>query len=83
VEVADEPRARSHAQGQPLRARTISDYWIVNLVEGVVEIYRDPEPDPSAVFGWRHRSATRMAPPASVAPLAWSRARIAVADLLP
>lgn len=84
VEVAESSLELDRARKGSLYARaTISDYWIVNLVEGVVEIHRDPEADPSAVFGWRHRSATRLAPPASVAPLAWSRARIAVADLLP
>ena len=33
--------------------------------------------------GWRYRSVTWLAPPAAVAPLAFSDARIAVADLLP
>src|SRR5438876_341374 len=31
----------------------VADYWIVNLVDHVVEIYRDPVRDPSAEFGWR------------------------------
>jgi hypothetical protein len=48
-----------------------------------VEVYRDPEPDASAAFGWRYRSVTRLAPPAIVAPLAFRGERIAVADLLP
>ena len=61
----------------------VPDYWIVNLVDGVVEVYRDPAPDASAAFGWRYRSVTRLAPPATVAPLAFSGERIAVADLLP
>ena len=61
----------------------VPDYWLVNLVDGVVEVYRDPEPDASAAFGWRYRSVTRLAPPATVAPLGFSGERIAVADLLP
>jgi hypothetical protein len=55
----------------------------VNLVDGVVEVYRDAEPDASAAFGWRYRSFTRLAPPVTVAPLAFSGEHIAVADLLP
>jgi Uma2 family endonuclease len=61
----------------------VSDYWILNLVERVVEVYRDAGPDASAVFGWRYRSVTRLAAPATIAPLAWSGARNALADLLP
>jgi hypothetical protein len=49
----------------------------------MVEVYRDPEPDASAIFGWRYRTITRLAPPATVAPLAFGDARIAVAHLLP
>ena len=55
----------------------------MNLVDRVLEVYRDPEPDPSAPYGWRYRSITVLAPPAVVAPLAFTSRRIAVADLLP
>ena len=61
----------------------IRDYWIVNLVDRVLEVYRDPGPDPSAPYGWRYRSVTTLTPPAVVAPLAFASGRIAVADLLP
>ena len=55
----------------------------VNLVDRVVEIYRDPSPDPAAIYGWRYRSITTLAPPASVVPLAFASSHIPVADLLP
>jgi len=61
----------------------IQDYWIVNLVDRVVEIYRDPGPDPSAPYGWRYRSVATLTPPAVVVPLAFTSSQIAVADLLP
>ncbi len=61
----------------------VQDYWIVNLIARVLEIYRDPVPDPSAPCGWRYRSVTTLAPPAVAAPLALPATRIAVADLLP
>ena len=48
-----------------------------------MEVYRDPEPDASAAFGWRYGSVTRLEPPATVAPPAFSGEHIAVADLLP
>jgi Uma2 family endonuclease len=61
----------------------IADYWIVNLVDRVLEVYREPEPKPSASDGWRYRSVTTLAPPASVSPLAFASIQIAVSDLLP
>jgi Uma2 family endonuclease len=84
VEVAESSLEldRAHKGSVYARAR-VADYWIVNLVEGVVEVYRDPAPDASAAFGYGYRSATRLAPPAIVVPLAFNGERVAVADLLP
>jgi Uma2 family endonuclease len=73
---------RQHKGSLYARA-TIQDYWIVNLVDRVLEVYRDPGPDPSAPYGWRYQSVATLAAPAVVAPLAFSAGRIAVADLLP
>ena len=84
VEVAESSLDFDRTCKGSLYARAgVPDYWIVNLVDVVVEVYRDPEPDASAAFGWRYRSVTRLAPPATVVPLAWSGEHIAVADLLP
>ncbi len=84
VEVAESSLAFDRLHKGSLYARAeIQDYWIVNLVDRVLEVYRDPGPDSSAPYGWRYRSVTTLAPPAAVAPLAFTTARIAVADLLP
>ena len=84
VEVAESSLELDRAGKGSLYARAgVAEYWIVNLVEGVVEVYRDPEPDASAVFGFRYRSVTRLVPSASLVPLALGSAPIAVADLLP
>lgn len=84
VEVAESSLDFDRTRKGSLYARAaIPDYWVVNLVDGVVEVYRDPEPDASAAFGWRYRSVTRLAPPATVTPLGFSGKRIAVAGLLP
>ena len=61
----------------------VADYWIVNLVERVLEVYRDPAREASAPFGWRYRSVERLTAPDRVALLALPAVRIAVADLLP
>lgn len=60
----------------------VPDYWIVNLVDRVLEVYREPAPDPAAAFGWRYRSVHRLTAPASVTPIALPACTIAVADLL-
>jgi len=55
----------------------------VNLVDVVLEVYRDPVRSPSARHGWEYRSVRSLPPGAMVSPLAAPVARIAVADLLP
>ena len=84
VEVAESSLELDRGGKGSLYARAgVADYWVVNLPEGVVEVYRDPQPEASVAFGHAYRSVTRLAPPAIVAPLAWRGVQIAVADLLP
>ena len=83
VEVAESSLELDRSGKGSLYARAdLADYWIVNLSEGVVEVYRDSQPDASAAFGHSYRSVSRLAPPATVVPLAFS-GQLAVADLLP
>ena len=84
VEIAETSLAidRRHKGGLYARAG-IADYWIVNLPDAVLEIYREPAPSASAPFGWQYRSVQLLVRDASVRPLAGSSAHIAVADLLP
>jgi Uma2 family endonuclease len=84
VEVAESSLAFDREHKASLYARAeIQDYWIVNLVDRVLEVYRDPGPNPSAPYGWRYRSVATLAPPAVVVPLSFPSAQVAVADLLP
>jgi Uma2 family endonuclease len=84
VEVADSSLAfdREHKGSLYARAR-LDDYWIVNLVDRVVEIYRRPIQAPSAPFGWRYASREVLSAESSVELLAAPGARILVSDLLP
>ena len=84
VEVAESSLATDREHKGSLYARAgIGDYWIVNLVDRVLEVYREPAPESAAPFGWRYRSVTPLGPEASAEPLAAHGARIPVADLLP
>jgi hypothetical protein len=64
-------------------AGSISDYWIVNLVQRQLEVYREPIADASQPFGFRFNTQTILDPSAKVSPLAMPKASISVSDLLP
>src|SRR5437867_1487161 len=84
VEVADSSLAHDRARKGSLYARAgVADYWIVNLVDGCLEVYRDPVPSSEAWYGWEYASARRYRPEESVAPLAAPESPVKVADLLP
>jgi Uma2 family endonuclease len=84
IEVADWslPFDRLHKGSLYARAG-INDYWIVNLIDRVLEVYRDPGQDASAPYGWRYRWLETFTPPAVIVPLALPAVRVAVADLVP
>lgn len=84
IEVAESSLAFDRVQKGSLYARAgITDYWVVNLEDRVVEVYRDPGPDLTAPFGWRYTAVTRVRPPDSVMPLGVPAAPVPVAALLP
>jgi Uma2 family endonuclease len=84
IEVAQSSLSFDRQHKGSLYARAgVPDYWIVNLVEGVLEVYRDAAPDASAPYGWRYRSLETVSPPAVVTPLALPSSPIAVGALLP
>jgi Uma2 family endonuclease len=84
VEVADSSLSFDRRRKGSLYARArVPEYWIVNLVERVLEVHRNPQPAAGAVFGWRYTQIRRLSPDETVTPLGAPEARILVADLLP
>lgn len=84
VEVADSSLDYDRVTKGSLYARAgISDYWIVNLVESVVEVRRRPVPMPGQPFGFGYADISIRRVGDTIAPLAAPNAIIAVADLLP
>jgi Uma2 family endonuclease len=82
VEVADASLGRDRVRKGRLYARAgVAEYWILNLVSEVLEVYR--EPTRSSPRAARYRSVRLLKKNAVVSPLAAPRARIRVAALLP
>jgi Uma2 family endonuclease len=84
IEVAESSlRFDRGAKGSLYARAGIEDYWIVNLVDRVVEVYREPGADVTAPYGWRYTSVARFTPLSAVAPLVVPSEPIPVAALLP
>jgi Uma2 family endonuclease len=77
VEIADSSLALDRGRKLALYARNgIADYWILNLVDDCLEVYRQP-------MGARYASPAVLDGGDSIAPLAQPEHPLAVADLLP
>ena len=84
VEVTESSLALDREQKGSLYARArVADYWILNLIDGVLEVYREPTPADEAQYGWRYRTVSTLQPADIISPLAAPAAHISVADLLP
>jgi Uma2 family endonuclease len=84
VEVAETSLALDRLRKGRLYARArISDYWVVNLVDEILEVYREPLRIPSGHGDWKYNSVRLLRRNAVVTPLGAPRARIRVAALLP
>jgi Uma2 family endonuclease len=79
VEVAESSLALDRGLKCRIYARAgVVDYWIVNLVDGVLEVHREPAP---RYGGWAYRSIRTCPAGVSVVPLV-ARGTVRVADLL-
>ena len=61
----------------------VPDYWIVNLVDGALEVRRGPVTSDEAPYGWIYERLTVLGREDSVTPLAAPFAVVPVGDLLP
>jgi len=61
----------------------IPEYWIVNLLDRRLEVYRDPVPMTGQPYGYGYRTGTHYFAADVVTPLAAPQGVIKVADLLP
>jgi Uma2 family endonuclease len=84
VEVAESSLGVDRQHKGSLYARAgLSDYWVLNLVDRVLEVYREPAPDSATPFGWRYARREVFDVSGRVSPLAAPRSSITVSHLLP
>lgn len=60
----------------------LPDYWVVNLVDRVLEVYREPGLDAGTPYGWAYRMLLTLGPDERATSLTAPSARILVADFL-
>src|SRR5437867_10912269 len=84
VEVSESSLAVDRQRKGSLYARAgLADYWVLNLVDRVLEVYREPAADSAAPFGWRYTRSEVFDAAARVTPLAAPGSSVSVLLLLP
>jgi Uma2 family endonuclease len=84
VEVADSTLRYDRNRKGSLYARFgIQEFWIINLQERVLEVYREPADDRTARYGARYARQAIVGADGTVSPLAAPDQTVKVADLLP
>ena len=76
VEVADSSLARDRAKAALYASAGVTEYWIVNLREDAIEVYREPE-------GWDYRRVTRHGRGERMALAAFPEVEVYVEEVLP
>lgn len=83
IEVSDSTYRRDSGSKLRLYARAgIADYWIVNLRESRVEVYRNPENPTGNDSDWRYASVNQLGVGESVAMLKRPKAKFEVEGML-
>ena len=84
VEIADASLTHDRTEKVKVYAKAgVSEYWVVNLLERQLEVYRNPVMDVASPSGFNYPGPVILKPGDFVSPLAVPSAKIAVADLLP
>lgn len=84
IEVSESTLSYDSKQKASLYAKAgLPDYWIINLVQRQVEVFRRPIPDATAQYGFSYGERYVYQEGDAVTPLALPKVPIAVADLLP
>jgi Uma2 family endonuclease len=84
VEVPDSTLAYDRGEKARLYASAgILEYWVLNIVDRCIEVYRDPIPMPGQPYGYGYHSRSQYFANDTVTPLIMPHSAIKIADLLP
>jgi Uma2 family endonuclease len=83
VEVADSSLAYDREKALEYAAAGVQEYWIIDLNDRCIEVYRNPVPDRTAPLGFRYPPPTVVRENETISPLAMPTATVKVIDLLP
>jgi Uma2 family endonuclease len=83
VEVADSSLRYDRGQKASLYAKAgIEDYWIINLKDAALEIYRTPVAAPTQPYGYSYKMVSSLKAQDTISPLAAPQVHISVGELL-
>jgi Uma2 family endonuclease len=83
VEISETTLLYDRRKASLYASRGIRDYWIVNLIDHVLEVRRKPVVDDEAPWGHSYAEITIYRPVEMVSPLGARKSKVRVADLLP
>lgn len=84
VEVSESTLQFDRSEKAGFYARSgLADYWIVNLVEKQLEVYREPTADSAVASGYKYRDVSIKKAAEFILALGDPQKKVSVADLLP
>ena len=84
IEISDTTLRLDRSRKAALYARSgIQDYWILNLNNRTLEVYRQPIPAPGRPFGSVYENVTILTEADTITPLAMPEATLTITELLP
>jgi Uma2 family endonuclease len=82
IEVADSSLKFDRTEKMSLYARAgIQEYWVVNVADRVLEVYREPAEDSQAPLGWAYRRRVVLEESETVRPLSLEAAELPVGGM--
>jgi Uma2 family endonuclease len=67
----------------PESNKSVSEYWLINLRERCLELYRQPVPDPESFSGWSYQDRQVLLEGNQVSPLIAPEVEIVIDRLFP
>lgn len=84
IEVAESSLDYDRDRKGPLYAAAgIRDFWLANLPEQCLEVYRHPIPDPQSFSAWRYRDCQVLQPGEQISPLVSPEVAVPVTAVFP